>query len=251
MTLGQMRRVCNAHQNMFPNLSRQWLHWNSQLPHQSQVYFHPETKWILGPLIKNSARLPYITNISLVLKQEFNLHRSLMAQELSEASLGVFFLTPKSPKNFPPLYPIPGCARAPRHLQRTTNHLPGFQLHLILFIFLGFYRLGPLTKGPAFQLVMNCLSGLPLIGRRVHALQQGPHCVPILGSVHAIHMSRFRKKDSHGVHPTIGVRILLQMVKVSQGPISVDNSKFETLPTQFDWKPLRPHKGSRRLILVC
>ena len=134
-----MRSVFYTHQNMFPNLSHQWLHWNSELPHQN---FHPETKWILGPLVKYSARLPYITNISLVFNQEFNLHLFLLAQGLSESSLGVFFPWHPNPERIsPPLCPIPGwsCARAPSHLLsgRTNNllfwlgttptTLPGFQ----------------------------------------------------------------------------------------------------------------------------
>ena len=52
-----------------------------------------------------------------------------------------------------------------------------------------FHELGPLTNRPAFQLVFNRLSGLLLICWQVHALQQGPHSVPILGRAHVVHRS--------------------------------------------------------------
>ena len=74
--------------------------------------------------------------------QEFNLHLFLLAQGLSESSLGCLFPDTQILKEFsPPLCPIPGwsCARAPSHLLsgRTNNllfwlgttptTLPGFQ----------------------------------------------------------------------------------------------------------------------------
>ena len=81
--------------------------------------------------------------------------------------------------------------------QETRIHQPTNFLDTLVF-----HELGPLTNRPAFQLVFNRLSGLLLICWQVHALQQGPHSVPILGRAHVVHRSlshssRFRKKKKN------------------------------------------------------
>lgn len=104
-----------THQNMFPNLSHQWLHWNSQLPHQN---FHPETKWILGPLVKNSPRLPYINNISLVFKQESPSPSFLLGSRTFRIFSGGVFPDTQIPKEFPRLF-VRFLAGAAQELQVT------------------------------------------------------------------------------------------------------------------------------------
>ena len=84
--------------------------------------------------------------------------------------------------------------------QETRIHQPTNFLDTLVF-----HELGPLTNRPAFQLVFNRLSGLLLICWQVHALQQGPHSVPILGRAHVVHRSlshssRFRKKKEKYGH---------------------------------------------------
>ena len=68
--------------------------------------------------------------------------------------------------------------------QETRIHQPTNFLDTLVF-----HELGPLTNRPAFQLVFNRLSGLLLICWQVHALQQGPHSVPILGRARVVHRS--------------------------------------------------------------